>query len=175
MADIGGSMTLAELAETTSLEAEYTFSPIIEHIPEGSMIVLSAFASDYKPGRKPSESSQFRIYVLNRAQHANLIKDQMEALQARIEDLARDEEALLEQNENLSAQSEEELGREESGKKLQDKKLAEIRNKEQLKQLARESEELITEAIRNRNIPESAIREWRNERKYEEFGGKPNE
>ena len=161
MADIGGSMTLAEGSpETISLEAEYTFSPIIEHIPEGSMIVLSAFASDYKPGRKPSESSQFRIYVLNRAQHANLIKDQMEALQARIEDLARDEEALLEQNENLSAQSEEELGREESGKKLQDKKLAEIRNKEQLKQLARESEELIKEAIRNRNIPESAIREW---------------
>ncbi|MFP6905707.1 MAG: hypothetical protein VCG02_10845 [Verrucomicrobiota bacterium] len=159
--EIHGSQAIAEGSPThTQVVGKFSFSPITAHIPEDSVVTLRAYATDYKPNRPASLSDRFRIYVLNRATHAKLIRDQMEAVQARIEDLVRDEEALVEQNEELKQQDEPDLGNQKSGDELGQNEQSEKRNQGTLKELARDTDNLIMEGLRNRDIPAETLREW---------------
>jgi hypothetical protein len=159
--EIHGEATIAEGSPTnTHVKGDFVFSPITAHIPEDSEVTLVARATDYKPQRKATLSDRFRIFVLNRATHAKLIRDQMEALQARIEDLVRDEEALVEENEALKSQGEKDLADQKSTDELGDNEQSEKRNKESLKGLAKDADNLIREGLRNRDIAEETLREW---------------
>ena len=159
--DLHGTKTIARGgADVTSLSGEFTFSPLTAHVPEETLLSLYAYASDYYPGRTPSMSLMYRIYVLSKAQHAKLIQDRMEALQARIDDLAREEEALLDANQKTSELSSEEMASQQVADELKERRLNEDFNAEQLKRLSEEAGDLLKEAMRNSGIPESTLGQW---------------
>jgi len=142
------------------LEGKFTFSPIVLHIPEETMVTVIASATDYLPGRKPSNSLTYRIYVLSKVRHAKLIHEQFQALQSKIEDLAREEERLLDNNTETSKQDQEKLSSEKTGEALKANSQGEKDNAENLDRLSKNGEDLIKEALRNTDIPEKTLREW---------------
>ena len=159
--EVQGMQTLTNGApDARVLEARFTFSPITAHVPEETLITLCAYAADYFPARKPAMSLVYRIYVLSRAKHAKLIQQQMEALQAKLEDLSRDEEALLDENKAIGEQTPEDLASAKTTEALKEKALDEASQAEQLARLAKETEALLKEALRNTEIPEETLRRW---------------
>jgi len=115
---------------------------------------------DYFPGRKPTQSPEYQVYVLSRAQHARLIQDQMQNLQARLEDLAREEENLIERNLKIGARTPEDLTAKRTTDDLRESVQLENRNRRQLSQLARDVEKLTKEGMRNKDISEQTLRQW---------------
>jgi hypothetical protein len=146
--------------QTLELSGKFSFCPAVQHVPEETLVTLCASASDYFPGRKPGLSPVRRIYVLSRARHAKLLQEQMQVLQARLEDLIRQEEALRERNEDVRKLSPQELAAEKSGRKLSENAQTERRNQEDLDRIASGVDELTREALRNRDIPEEVLRQW---------------
>ncbi len=159
--EIDGTSSLSEGGpDTRELMNTFSFSPIALRIPEESMVSLAAYASDYMPGRKPAMSAVYRIYVLSRAKHADLIKNRMEALQGLVEDLAREEEQLLQDNVELSEMPANKMAEMSSGAALKMSEKRERLHARQLSNIADRAQELLREALRNTRISESTLGEW---------------
>ncbi|MEI6808757.1 MAG: hypothetical protein WCN95_08540, partial [bacterium] len=142
------------------LAGVFEFSPLVAHVPEGAVVTLRAYATDYFPGRKPAESMPLKICVLTKAMHAKLVQERMEEIQSRVEELTRDEERLLDDNRELSKLSPEKLASEQTTNSLKEKEDEERSNSERLESLAEEGEKALQEALRNSAIPEKMLGEW---------------
>ena len=156
-----GTETIARgspVAQT--LQGRFRFSPMTFHVPEESMVMVCAYANDYLPGRRPSCSALHRIYVLSRAQHAKLIQQRLAAVQGRLDELASEEAALLERHKQLAALPNEELASEKVTKRLRKDEKSQLDHAAELKELADIARDLLKEALRNKDIPESALRKW---------------
>lgn len=159
--DQTGNETLARGSpEAMTLAGTYTFSPIAAHIPEETLVTLYASALDYFPGRKPVLSPAYRIYVLSRAHHAKLLSEQMDAVRTQIEDLARDEERLLDENTDLSKQPKDKMASEKTASSLKENAQSEDRHSSRLDDIADKAKDLIKEGMRNKDIPEDTLRKW---------------
>lgn len=146
--------------EAIEVAGSFAFSPITMHVPEETTARIRASSLDYLPGREPTRSPEYQVYVLSRAQHARLIQDQMQNLQARLEDLAREEESLIQRNLEIGARPPEELESKRSTDDLRESVQLENRGRQQLSQLARDAEKLTKEGMRNKDIGEQTLREW---------------
>ena len=135
-------------------------SPLVWGVPEGVTLALCAKALDYLPGREPSTSMVYRVYVLGRAEHAKLLQEQARNLLARLDDLAREEERLLNANTELAAQPPENLKNEKSTSQLRENEQGERLNAQQMEQLAREMEKLTHEGLRNTAVKSATLRDW---------------
>ncbi|MDA1043626.1 MAG: hypothetical protein O3C57_00220 [Verrucomicrobia bacterium] len=160
-ADGAGQADIEDGAYTRRhLAGKFSFSPLTAHVPEDSVISLSAYASDYYPDREPSVSPEIRIYVLSRAQHADLVMKQMENVHAQVEEITRIEEELVDSNKDLAGKPPEALANPESREVLRENEATERRQSERLEDLANQTQELVEEAIRNADIAESTIAKW---------------
>ena len=144
----------------TRASGNFAFSPLAAHIPEESVISLAAYASDYYPDRTPSVSPEILIYVLSNAQHADRVMKAMEDVHAQVEEITRVEEELLDDNRALDNQPPEELSKPEAREKLRENEATERRQSERLEDLARQTQKLVDEAMRNTEISESTIAQW---------------
>ena len=95
-----------------SLAGQYRFAPALLHLPEDSVVTLRAVAKDYFPGRKRSESSLHRIFILSREEHARLVQQQFEKMLAELEEVTRREEALEEAGREMKDLSPEKIASE---------------------------------------------------------------
>jgi hypothetical protein len=155
-----GNAVVADGApQLKKLAGKFRFAPQVMNLAP-QLITLHATAADYYPEREPSRSVAYRIYVLDYARHAQLLQKEFERLLERLEEIARAEEAALESNERLHELSPEELAKPETAEKLREQERAENANAEQLRRLQEELMKLIKEALRNKTIPESVLREW---------------
>lgn len=141
------------------LTGSFRFAPAALDI-EPQLITLRALAMDHFPDREPSRSPAYRIYVLDHFRHAQLLQKQFETLQGKLEEIARAEEGAHEINERLKELSPEELATAETSAQLRAQEQAEEANAERLARLQAELMKLIKEALRNKTIPESVLREW---------------
>ncbi|MFT5239321.1 MAG: hypothetical protein ACI9OU_000974 [Candidatus Promineifilaceae bacterium] len=161
MTNAAGSHSIADGHPTQRrLTGSFDFSPLIAHVPEESIATLTAYASDYHPDHPPSQSPALRIYVLSRAQHADLVLKQMEAVHAQLEDITRLEEELLDDNKAISEMPPEEMASPETRQKLRENEATEHRQSDRLDRLTEETRKLMKEALRNSDIPESTLAEW---------------
>lgn len=159
--DIHGSHVLTNGApDAQVVTARYSFSPITAHIPEETLVRLVVHANDYYPGRKPASSLIYHIHVLSKAQHAKLIQQQMEDVQTKLEDLAREEEYLLESNKNTSTLTPKQLTDPSTSRTLNRRADQERDHAQDLNNIAKTGKDLLKEALRNKDIPESTLREW---------------
>ncbi len=165
-ADGGGAVTSNRTAlaaggpEAVETRGDFQFSPVQQDVAEESVVTLVACAADYLPGRAPSATAPFRILVLSRAKHAQLLQDQLRAAQARIEELARAEEQQVDRTTEQTLKNEAELARPEAAEALRDASAAERTQRRDAEEVARELARLAREALRNRDIAAETVAKW---------------
>jgi len=143
-----------------NLYASITFSPLIDDVPEGSTLKVYCTTRDYLPGRGTVTSAVYKVYVMNEAEHAEIMKEKVEGVLAKLDDLARDEEALIEENKMLQNGKPQDLQGMKGAKKLGEQELKEMKQADRLRKMSEEMKDILKESMKNKDIPEETMREW---------------
>ncbi|MEA3213735.1 MAG: hypothetical protein QOE70_6792 [Chthoniobacter sp.] len=162
--DVTGPLDERKLSEgepqTRALVGRFDFSPALLRIPPETSVAFYATATDRFPNRPASVSAVHQIYVLSREAHARLIQDQLEKLLARLEELTRRQEALLEAGKKTRAQAPEKLANTDSEKSLAEQTAEEKETAAQLDRLAQQIAETLREAMRNKDLATPTLQDW---------------
>lgn len=145
-------------AQTQVYEHTFSFSPAVMGISADTSIEIRSFAVDYFPGRERSESPAYRIHVLGNAQHAEMIRQNLESLLVHLEEITRLEERIASDTQEMK-----ELGKldtPQAGKKIEELQKSQEQNSEALKQLAEEGMKSLREALRNPAFSEELLSQW---------------
>lgn len=121
-------------------------------------IMLRAFTEDYFPGRGRIYSEPVMVYVLTREEHQQLLKSQFDRAIGELEDLARKELNLLDENQQLERMDGDELQKDENRKRLEEQEQAEDANAEKMKDLKEKMEELMKGAARNGDVDKETMK-----------------
>ncbi len=150
--------TLAEgKPELRVLPAKFEFSPAVLGIPGDTRVTLYALSKDWLPDRVPSKSSTHYIHVLSRESHARLIQEQFEKLMARVEELARRQEALLAAGEELANLPPEQLTDPATAEKLEAQAREQLELAKAMERVAQETAETLREALRNPELSKDTL------------------
>ncbi len=141
-----------------NLEKTFRWSPAIYRIPEDSSVELQAFARDYLPGRERAQSSVHRIHILGKEKHAELVRQKLESLLARVEEVARLEEKVMANTTDVSEN--EKLTDPQKAERIGKANEDQERNAKNLDQLANEGVKTLQEAMKNPVFTEDALQEW---------------
>ena len=121
-------------------------------------IVLRAYAEDFFPGRVRSYSEPLILHVLSRDEHAQLLKSQFDRQIGDLEDLARRETGLLDENERLGQLDAAKLADEENRRRLEMQSSEEAETRRRADELAMRMEQLMKDATRNGQIDKETLR-----------------
>jgi hypothetical protein len=121
-------------------------------------IVLRAYAEDFFPGRVRSYSEPLILHVLSRDEHAQLLKSQFDRQIGDLEDLARRETGLLDENERLGQLDAAKLADEENRRRLEMQSSEEAETRRRADELAMRMEQLMKDAARNGQIDKETLR-----------------
>ena len=146
--------------ESKKLESEFIFSPNQLKIPKSSTVKLRILTNDYLPGRKDIISPEYKIYILSKEEHAKLIQERFEALTAKMEGIAMQEDENMQKNIMTSEMSLDELNSEKGKKAIDESLAAEKANAQRMKQMIDEGMELVKEALKNEEFNEEQLEEW---------------
>ena len=148
-----GGQTKKELAVPTE------FSPAWQNIPVDSVVELAAYAVDFLPDRKPVQSWKHTIYVLSPAKHAEHIRERMDEVLKQLDERIRDEERQLEETKAL-AEAKPDKPSAKSGEEIKKAEASERANQAALEKMTAEMSEVMKDALRNKDVPESTLAEW---------------
>lgn len=121
-------------------------------------LVLRAFAEDYYPERGRVYSEPIMIYVLSREEHAQLLKSKFDRTISELEDLARKELNLLDENQRLERIDPDNLHNEDNKKRLDAQEQAESENQQRMEDLTKRMEELMKDSARNGDIDKETLK-----------------
>jgi hypothetical protein len=153
-----GEMQLAAgAARIERLLESVAFSPAAFGIGP-QKIVLRAYAEDFFPGRVRSYSEPLILHVLSRDEHAQLLKSQFDRQIGDLEDLARRETGLLDENERLGQLDNAKLADEENRRRLETQSSEEAETRRRADELATRMEQLMKDATRNGQIDKETLR-----------------
>jgi len=138
----------------------FLFSPTVLRIPADSVVEVKGRATDFMPGREPGESVTHRINVVGLARHAELVRQQLDAVFAQVEEVTRKEEAIAAATRELMGLPEDKLKSEEAGKKAGEQADEQARNAAQLNRIADQGQDIVREALRNPTLTQQTLREW---------------
>ncbi|MFC7338803.1 hypothetical protein ACFQY0_16525 [Haloferula chungangensis] len=133
------------------------FSPLTYEISP-QKLTLRAYAEDYLPGRGRVYSQPIIIHVLSRDEHAQMLKNQFDRAISELEDMARRERNLLEENQRIERLDGEELQSEEGRQRLAEQEEAERQQVERMENLAEKMEELLKNSSRNGTIDKETLK-----------------
>ncbi len=142
------------------LVSETQFSPALAKIPEDSVIELAAYAQDYFPDRKPVESWRHTVYVLSPAKHAERIRERMDRVLKQLDERIRDEERQMEETRAI-AENKPELGLEKTGENVKRVEAGERANEAGLQKMTGEMKDVLKDALRNKEVPEGTVADWK--------------
>lgn len=142
------------------LETTFRFSPTLLKVPADSAVELRAYARDYFPGREPSVSPVYRVLVLGTERHAELVRQKLESLLARLEEVTRLEEKVADRTRELKDLSPDKMKAEETKERVGQAKDEQTQNAAQLEELAKEGAKTLREAFRNPSLPEKTLQDW---------------
>ncbi len=153
-----GEMKLADgSSEARQLSKAAAFSPAAFGVTP-QKITLRGYSEDYFPGRGRVYSEPVVIYVLTRDEHAQLLKAKFDRSITELEDLARREQDLLDENQRLERLSGEELQKEPDAKRLAVQQEAESETQRRMDDLTERMEELMKDATRNGEMPKETLK-----------------
>ena len=138
----------------------FMFSPTVLRIPADSVVEVKGLATDFLPGREPAESVTHRISIVSLSRHAELVRQQLDALFAQVEEVTRKEESIADATRELMGLPEEKLKSEEAGKKAGEQADEQARNAAQLDRIAQQGQDIIREAMRNPTLTQQTLRDW---------------
>ncbi|MGE9269939.1 MAG: hypothetical protein ACQKBU_03985, partial [Verrucomicrobiales bacterium] len=154
-----GSLTLEEgspdLARATSPAA---FCPkALDISPQ--RLVVRAYAEDYFPDRPRSYSQPIILYVLSQEEHAQMLKGRFDRAIRELEDLARRERNLYEENQRLERLEASDLRSPENEAKLDKQEAQERAQANAMKELAETVEQLLQDSARNETLDKETLRQ----------------
>ena len=153
-----GELTITQGGPTrTNINSPFSFSPANLSIGP-QKITLRAWSEDYKPGRGRIYSEPVVIYILSRSEHAQVLKNQFDSAIGELEDIARKEQNLNDENLRTERNMGKDLQNEASIKKLRAQQDAEAGNKERMQALTERMEKLFKDAVRNGEIENEALK-----------------
>jgi len=153
-----GSLTLEKgNPSQTSQNVAFSFSPVNLSI-QPQKLALRSWTEDYKPGRGRIYSEPIIIYILTRDEHAQVLKNQFDRAIGELEDIARKEQNLNDENQRIERKEAKELQVDDTLKKLQGQQEAEAENRERMEKLTETVEKLFKDAVRNGDIDKEALK-----------------
>jgi hypothetical protein len=121
-------------------------------------ITLRGYTEDYFPQRDRVYSEPVILYVLTRDEHAQILKAKFDRTISELEDLARREQELLDENERLERLSGEELQNDQNSKRIEDQQAAEAESKRRMEELTERMEDLMKDSARNGDISKDTLK-----------------
>src|SRR5205085_8391071 len=100
--------------DKADFEKTFTFTPMLLGVPADSTVAVRGSATDFYPGREAVDTPSYRIHVLGNEQHAEMVRQRLEAVMARLEEVSRLEEKIASATAELKEKtglSDEELAR----------------------------------------------------------------
>ena len=153
-----GELKLLDGDPTTSrLSAPAAFSPATFNI-QPQKLTLRAWAEDYLPDRGRAYSQPITLYVLTHDEHAQMLKTRFDRAISELEDLARKERNLYEENQRLEKLDPEALQSDEARQKLEAQQEAERQQTELMEDLAKKMQELFKDSARNGTIDPETLK-----------------
>ena len=146
----------------TATNFDFPFDPRLFTLQDGDIAEFSAQALDRMPGRKLSSSRTVRFFVVGPERHAQLIRENMEAIISRTSEIAREQESLL--METIEIEEMVEDTEEALDSKIVEKlsKLAEMQrtNSRNLRNNSEEGMNILEEAARNPVFDQKALEDF---------------
>jgi len=143
--------------EERRMASPASFSPAAFGI-EPQKILLRGYSEDFLPGRGRVYSEPVTIYVLTRDEHAQMLKSKFDRAITELEDLARREQALLDENQRLDQLDGEQLQKDENQRRLENQKDAESESQRRMQELTERMESLMKDAARNGDIEKDTLK-----------------
>jgi hypothetical protein len=139
-------------------EREFKWSPSVFRIPIDSTVELEGFARDFFPNRERSRTALYHIRVLSPEEHAEMVRRQLEAMMAQVEEVTRLQEKIV---ANLAeVKNADKMALAQKAARLGQSKENQERNAADLNQLSKEGERSVQEAMKNPLFNEETIRQW---------------
>jgi hypothetical protein len=152
-----GELVLGEGAsEERRMLKPAAFSPAAFGITP-QKLTLRAWTEDHFPERGRIYSEPVILYVLTRDEHAQMLKSRFDRQITELEDLARRELNLLEENEKLEKLDGEQLQKEEAAKNLEAQAQEEAETQRRMDDLTERMEQLMKDAARNGDIDKKTL------------------
>jgi hypothetical protein len=139
-------------------ERVFRWSPQLLRIPAGTVVELEGFARDYFPQRPRSRTAAHRIRVLSAEDHAELVRQELEATLAQLEDVTRLQEKIAVNAEDVQAATN--MPDAQKSARMGQAQDDQLQNAAQLKALSEQGERAVEEAMKNPIFKESAIQQW---------------
>jgi hypothetical protein len=148
----------AEDTAHTDFENSFTFTPLTLQVPQDSTISVRGFATDLFPGREPVETPSYRIHVLGNEQHAEMVRQRLESVMARLEEISRLEEKIAAATAEMIDKKG--LTDQELARKASELKEDQLQNAAALKEMSEEGMKNLREALKNPTLSEEVLKEW---------------
>ena len=160
-ADMTATEIKTELSSTQQKKAEAVFvwSPAHYRIPADSTVELQGFALDYYPKRERARTASYLIHVLSPEAHAEMLRQNLEALMAQIEDITRLQEKIVSDTREVKESDKDQPDPQGAGR-LNQSRDDQLQNAERLAELSRQGESTVREAMKNPLIPADTIGQW---------------
>jgi len=146
-------------AQEKRVEEVFLWSPALYRIPADSTVELQGFARDYFPKRERARTASYIIRVLSPEAHAEMLRQNLEALMAQIEDITRLQEKIVSDTTDVKESAKDLPGAQQSARLTQSHE-EQMQNARRLDELSRQGENTVREAMKNTLIPEDTIRQW---------------
>lgn len=153
-----GEMKLVDGGPTSDrLSGDAAFSPATHGIAP-QKLTLRAWSEDYLPGRPRAYSEPVTLFVLTLDEHAQMLKTQFDRSIGELEDLARRERDLFEENQRLEKLDDAKLQEDAGKKRLESQQEAERQQTERMQDLAEKMEKLFKDSARNKSIDKETMK-----------------
>jgi hypothetical protein len=153
-----GELKLADSAsENTRINLPTSFSPAAFGITP-QKLTLRGYSEDFLPHRGRIYSEPITLHILSRDEHAQMLKTRFDRVITELEDLARRELELLDENQRIQRLSDSELVNEANSKRLESQEQAEAESKRRMQDLAERMEALVQDATRNGEIDKPTLK-----------------
>lgn len=136
----------------------FSWSPQMFRIPADATVELAGYARDFYPDREQVRTGVYRIRVLSPEEHAELVREQLEAVMAKIEDVTRLQEKITANLHEVKDAAK--LAESEKSARIGDSKNDQLQNSSQLNDLSEQAANSVQEAMKNPLFPAETIRQW---------------
>jgi hypothetical protein len=127
-------------------------------IPEDSVVELTANALDFYPDRKPVQSWKYTVFVLSAEKHAERIRERMDNVLKQLDERIRDEERQMEESKEIAERKD--ADSEKAGEDIKRAEAGEKQNAEELKNLVAQMQDVMKDALRNKEIQADTMKEY---------------
>jgi hypothetical protein len=150
--------TQSSSTQVKAAEKVFLWSPSVFGIRAGSTVELEGFARDYYPDRERSRTSVYRIRVLSPEEHAELVRQQLEAVLAQVEEVTRLQEKIVAGLGEIK--DSDKMAPAQKSTRLGQSKDDQMQNAANLDELSETGERAVQEAMKNPLFNEETIRQW---------------